>query len=38
VLQDQGYAVEFHQVQEGHTWDHWRGLSDEMLIYFFGTD
>jgi enterochelin esterase family protein len=32
------YPVEFHQVQEGHTWDNWRGLSDEMLIYFFGTD
>jgi enterochelin esterase family protein len=36
TLKQQGYPVEFHQVREGHTWDHWRGLSDEMLIYFFG--
>ena len=38
TLQEQGYPTEFHQVREGHTWDNWRGLSDEMLIYFFGTD
>jgi len=37
TLEQQGYPVEFHQVREGHTWDHWRGLSDEMLIYFFGS-
>ena len=37
-LQRTSYPVEFHQVQEGHSWDNWRGLSDEMLIYFFGTD
>lgn len=38
VLRHQGYPVEFHQVQEGHAWDHWRGISDEMLTYFFGID
>lgn len=37
-LEEQKYPVEFHQVREGHTWDNWRGLSDEMLIYFFGTN
>jgi hypothetical protein len=37
-LERRGYPLEFHQVLEGHTWDHWRGLTDEMLMYFFGTD
>jgi enterochelin esterase-like enzyme len=36
MMKQQDYPVEFHQVREGHTWDHWRGLSDEMLNYFFG--
>jgi enterochelin esterase-like enzyme len=35
-MKQQGYPVEFQKVREGHTWDHWRGLSDEMLNYFFG--
>ena len=38
TLEEQEYPVEFHQVREGHTWDHWRGTSDEMLLYFFGKD
>jgi len=38
VLEAQGYPVEFHSVREGHTWSHWRGASDEMLVYFFGAD
>jgi enterochelin esterase family protein len=37
-LKRRGFLVEFHSVREGHTWDHWRGLSDEMLTYFFGSD
>jgi len=37
ILDRQGYAVDFHQVREGHTWDQWRGLADEMLAYLFGT-
>jgi len=37
ILQQQGYPVDFHQVREGHGWDNWRGLTDEMLIYFFGS-
>jgi enterochelin esterase-like enzyme len=38
VLEAQGYPVEFHSVREGQTWSHWRGASDEMLVYFFGAD
>jgi enterochelin esterase family protein len=37
-LQRTHYPVAYYQVQEGHSWDNWRGLSDEMLMYFFGTD
>ena len=36
TLEQQGYPIELHQVREGHTWHHWRGISDEMLTYFFG--
>jgi enterochelin esterase family protein len=36
VLERQGYAVDFHEAREGHTWDQWRGLSDEMLAWIFG--
>ena len=35
-MQRQKYPIEFHSVREGHTWDNWRSLSDEMLTYFFG--
>jgi enterochelin esterase-like enzyme len=38
TLKKLGYTAEYHQVREGHTWDNWRGLSDEMLVYFFGGD
>jgi enterochelin esterase family protein len=37
-LQRTHYPVAYYQVLEGHSWDNWRGLFDEMLIYFFGTD
>ncbi len=32
----QGYPVSFQQPREAHTWSQWRGLSDEMLAFFFG--
>ena len=37
-IRQQGMPLEFHQVREGHTWSHWRGLTDEMLTYFFGQE
>jgi enterochelin esterase family protein len=36
ALEQRGYAIEFREVREGHTWDQWRGLSDEMLEFFYG--
>lgn len=35
-MQGQSYPIVFYSVREGHTWDNWRSLSDEMLTYFFG--
>ena len=37
VLEGLGYPIDYQQVREGHTWDQWRGLSDEMLVFLFGT-
>jgi enterochelin esterase-like enzyme len=36
TLVREGYALDFHSVREAHTWSQWRGLSDEMLVFFFG--
>jgi enterochelin esterase-like enzyme len=36
TLGQKGYRVDFRQAREGHTWDQWRGLSDEMLRFLFG--
>jgi enterochelin esterase-like enzyme len=36
LLEQRGYAIEFRKVREGHTWDQWRGLSDEMLEFLYG--
>jgi enterochelin esterase-like enzyme len=35
-LRSEQFPVQFNQVREGHTWSHWRGQTDEMLMYFFG--
>jgi hypothetical protein len=36
VLAERGYEVDFRSVPEGHSWEQWRGLSDEMLTFLFG--
>jgi enterochelin esterase family protein len=38
TLEAQGYPVALAAVLEGHTWSHWRGVADEMLIFFFGAN
>lgn len=35
-LVDHAYPVKYIAVNEGHAWSAWRGLTDEMLIYFYG--
>jgi enterochelin esterase-like enzyme len=34
-LRARGDAVQYLQIQEGHNWGAWSGLTDEMLEYFF---
>jgi enterochelin esterase-like enzyme len=36
ILDRQGYDIDYEATREGHTWDQWRGLSDEMLAYLVG--
>ncbi|RMF56009.1 MAG: T9SS C-terminal target domain-containing protein, partial [Bacteroidetes bacterium] len=36
ILEEKGYDYVFREKHEGHSWGQWRGLLDEMLIYFFG--
>ena len=31
-------SVTLVEVPEGHSWGHWSELTDEMLMYFFGTE
>jgi enterochelin esterase family protein len=38
TLESQNYPLEYIRVNEGHTWSAWRGLSDEMLVYFLGNN
>jgi enterochelin esterase-like enzyme len=38
VLQDKGYEMEYVEVQQGHNWENWRPLIDDVLLYFYGTD
>ena len=36
VLQDKGYDMEYIEVREGHNWDNWRPLLDDVLRFFYG--
>ena len=36
IFDEKGYQVKYIEVNEGHSWGNWRGLVDDMLIYFFG--
>lgn len=38
VIERRGYQLTTVQVNEGHSWGNWRGLLDDMLIHFFGTE
>jgi enterochelin esterase-like enzyme len=38
VLQEKGYDMKYVEVQQGHNWDNWRPLIEDVLLYFFGTD
>ena len=36
ILRDKGYELKYIEVEEGHNWDNWRPLMDDMLLYFYG--
>lgn len=38
ILKEKGYEMKFIQTSKGHSWENWRPLIDDVLLYFFGTD
>ena len=36
VLQDKGYDMKYIEVDEGHNWDNWGPLIDDVLLFFYG--
>jgi len=36
VLREKGYDMKYIEVDEGHNWDNWRPLLDDILIYYYG--
>jgi len=38
VLQEKGYSMKYVETRQGHNWDNWRPLIDDVLLYFYGTD
>jgi len=38
VLKDKGYDLKYLEVREGHNWDNWRPLVDDVLSHFYGTE
>lgn len=38
LLQEKGYSMKYVERREGHDWDNWRPLIDDVLVYFYGTD
>ena len=36
ILQTVGYPLMYLETNDGHSWGNWRGLLDDMLVYFFG--
>ena len=37
VLEEKGYPLKYIETQQGHNWDNWRPLIDDVLLYFYGT-
>ena len=36
VLHNKGYPMRYIEVREGHNWDNWGPLLDDVLRYFYG--
>jgi enterochelin esterase-like enzyme len=37
VLQDKNYDMKYVEVREGHNWDNWGSLLDDVLKYYYGS-
>ena len=38
LLKDKVYDMEYIEVREGHNWENWGPLIDDVLLYFYGTN
>ena len=38
ILRAKGYDFQYQESNDGHSWGNWRGVLDDMLVYFFGED
>ena len=38
LLQEKGYSMKYVETRQGHNWDNWRPLIDDVLLYFYGAD
>lgn len=38
ILKSKGYPMNYMEVNEGHNWDNWGPLIDDVLIYYYGTE
>lgn len=36
LLRDKGYDMKYMEVSQGHNWNNWRPLIDDILLYFYG--
>ena len=36
LFKEKGYPILYKETNEGHSWGNWRGLLDDLLIYFYG--
>lgn len=37
LLKGKGYSLKYIEVSEGHNWDNWKPLIDDVLLYFYRT-
>jgi enterochelin esterase-like enzyme len=38
LLQDKAYPMKYVEVDEGHDWNNWGPLLDDVLVYFYGVE
>ena len=38
ILEDKNYEMSYVEVPYGHSWENWKPLLDDVLIYYYGAD